>query len=111
MYSSSFFSVWCSLRTLPSRQCLGWYMFVNMPNSICFSIGRWEDGGNSTRAQSSTTRGVRLVGHLSLVCQLPAETRWAKLDTYYTDGRSEILPHLPARLGDVLELGCATGEH
>jgi hypothetical protein len=37
MYSSSFFSVSCSVRTFPSRQCFGWYMFVKMPNSITAS--------------------------------------------------------------------------
>ena len=37
MYSSSFFRVSCSVRTFPSRQCFGWYMFVKMPNSITAS--------------------------------------------------------------------------
>ncbi len=34
MYSSSLRRVSCSVRTFPSRQCFGWYMFVKMPNSI-----------------------------------------------------------------------------
>src|SRR4051794_37163374 len=34
MYSNSLSIVWCSVRTCPSRQCFGWYMFVKMPNSM-----------------------------------------------------------------------------
>ncbi len=33
------------------------------------------------------------------------------IEGYYTDARHELLPHLPSDLGDVLELGCAAGEH
>src|SRR3954453_21690542 len=44
MYSSSLRSVSCSLRTFPSRQCFGWYMFVKMPNSIeSPSCDGWSD--------------------------------------------------------------------
>jgi 2-polyprenyl-3-methyl-5-hydroxy-6-metoxy-1,4-benzoquinol methylase len=32
-------------------------------------------------------------------------------ESYFTDGRHEVVPYLPAALGDVLELGCAAGQH
>jgi SAM-dependent methyltransferase len=35
----------------------------------------------------------------------------ASMDSYYRDARHELLPYLPERLGHVLELGCAAGEH